>query len=230
MSLAASIDFQPKLIYLARRNPALSRGDFVLRWRQHAALGMSRPRWRNIARYVHCDVLHPHSSPASVEDAHDGIGLIWHRSADARAAHLADTSSRLQMEQDEAETFREPIVNCCLVAREQVLHAPPPPIAGTVKLTRFWRPGGRESLTLAGSGGAAGSALMREHRHIIGHVINVPLPPERGDCWGLRCSVVEELWFSDQAAALGVWTALTTTSDGAAATTVMTNEVLLYSS
>ena len=48
---------RPKLIYLARRNPALTREAFVPRWPRHGALGMSLPRWRNIWRYVHCDVL-----------------------------------------------------------------------------------------------------------------------------------------------------------------------------
>lgn len=47
---------EPKLIYLARRNPVLTREGFTAKWRQHGALGMSMPQWGNIRRYVHCDV------------------------------------------------------------------------------------------------------------------------------------------------------------------------------
>jgi hypothetical protein len=152
---------------------------------------MSRPRWRNIARYVHGDVID--------RDDYDGIGQIWHRSRAARAAHLADTDSRLQMEQDEFETFAEPIVNVCLLAREYVLLGPPPlgvsttgagEPDGPVKLTRFLTshaPGDSTELRLRLD--AIGVALC-------GQVINLPLPPERGDTWGLRCACIEELWFA----------------------------------
>lgn len=67
---------QPKLIYLAQRRPDLSREGFVTLWRQHGALGMSRPRWKNIARYAHCDVLDAGADIPGISNDYDGVGLI----------------------------------------------------------------------------------------------------------------------------------------------------------
>jgi hypothetical protein len=235
---AAGGALQPKLVYLARRNPALSRAAFVARWRKHGALGMSRPRWRNIARYVHCDVLDPPAPTAAVDAGWDAIGLIWHRSIAARAAHLADTDSREQMERDELETFARPIVECCLLARECVLLAPGADTDATatataIKLTRFlWAGDDPPALdqasdpAIAAARRAALAALGAAPR---GQVLDLPLPPERGASWGLDCTAVEEWWFEDLTAAdrAARWFAATTVAPRA--TTVLTNEVRLHS-
>jgi hypothetical protein len=217
-------DLQPKLIYLARRHPALTREAFTPRWRQHGALGMSRPRWRNIARYVHGDVID--------RDDRDGLGLIWHRSRAARSAHLADTDSRLQMEQDENETFAEPIANVCLLAREYVLRGPPAMTVsstgradpdGPVKLTRFLQthaPADATDLRLR---------LDAAELPLLGHIINLPLPPERGDAWGLRCACIEELWFANlEDARRATQVAAAAPGSNAATLSVLTRDVLLY--
>jgi hypothetical protein len=44
-----------KLAYLAKRNPALSREQFIRRWRQHGALAMGPARWDSVGRYAQCD-------------------------------------------------------------------------------------------------------------------------------------------------------------------------------
>lgn len=230
--------FQPKLIYLARRNPALSRRDFVARWRQHGALGMSLPRWRNVARYVHCDVLDPPSPTPAIDASHDAIGIVWHRSPAARAAHLADTGSRLQMEQDERETFAQPIVETCVLTREHVLLAPPDPAsAATFKLMRFLQVGADPStlaqITASGDMASRHRALAAAGAPVRGHLVDLPLPPERGATWGLACAVIEELWFDDlaSATAAGRWFAAATRVPPIRAATmaILTNEVLLYS-
>ena len=217
-------EFQPKLIYLTRRQPALTREAFIPRWRQHGALGMSRPRWRNIARYVHGDVID--------RDDYDGIGQIWHRSRAARAAHLADTDSRLQMEQDEFETFAEPIVNVCLLAREYVLRGPP---AMTVSPTGRAKPDDPVKLTRFLTSHAPADATELRLRldaaelRLLGHVINLPLPPERGDGWGLRCACVEELWFANlEDARRAVLVAAAAAGSNAGTISVLTRDVLLY--
>jgi len=230
---AANDALQPKLIYLARRNPALSRTDFVARWRRHGALGMSRPRWRNIARYVHCDVLDPPAPTPAVDPGYDAIGMVWHRSPAARAAHLADTDSRLQMEQDELETFARPIVETCLLAREHMLLAPPAASATAVKLTRFL-----QATDDARSPGEAFTPEFVATRHrelaaagasVRGHLLDLPLPPERGAAWGLRCAAIEEFWFDGLEAAEAAACRLTADPVAPASVAVLTNEVLLYS-
>lgn len=212
---------QPKLIYLTRRNPRLSRAEFTPRWRQHGALGMSLPRWRNIARYVHGDVLRSSQPVIGLRDDFDGIGMIWHRSAAARRAHLADASSKAQMERDEAETFAAPIVSCCLVAREQILREPPrEPSPEHVKLTRFW------------DADVASPAIANAIPGCLGHVIDWPLPPEQDSGWGLRSRAVEEIWFAGEAAALRAYAALRATTDIAESKfnciDVLSRDVLLW--
>jgi hypothetical protein len=212
---------RPKLIYLTRRNPTLSPEAFTSRWRRHGGLGMSLPRWRNIARYVHCDVLHTATGSPEIDTSYDGIGLIWHRSLQARAAHLADTSSRAAMERDEAETFAAPIGTCCVLTRETVLIEPRHG-SGASKLTSFQHalpasadadPGLYRSLADAGA-------------RVDGHVINTPLAPETGP-WGLAVDRVEEWWFPNLDMARRAAPILHAAQAGNQVL-VLTNEVVLY--
>jgi hypothetical protein len=234
---------RPKLIYLTARHPSLAPPQFVARWRAHGALGMSLPRWRNIARYVHCDVLHDAPANAALDAGYDGVGLIWHRSPAARRAHLADTSSREQMEQDELATFARPIGEVCVVTAETVLEAPRTS-GGGAKLFRFAWPASRESaepIRTAALASATRVRLIVRDLEPCGHVVNVPLPPERGDRWGLDVAVVEELWFDSAAAAAMAAQVLRDATAGdalvrggkahdatASEVLVVTNEVPLY--
>jgi len=210
----SSNDYQPKLIYLARRPPGLDRAEFTSRWRQHGALGMSMPRWRNIARYLHCDV-----DPAT--PSHDGVGMIWHRSVEARHAHIADRSSRGAMESDEQATFAEPIVQCCLLTRERVLLAPPPPTDAACKLVRV--------ISALADGHCVGAlaGLADAGLQPLGLVNNLPLPPDQVEAWGIRCKQVEEWWFGSRTSALQAleWLADRFPDTGIC---LLTNEVELY--
>jgi hypothetical protein len=91
-----------KLIYRAERHPDLDRIGFRERWRQHARLGMSQPRWRNIRRYAHCD-------PIDDRAPWDGVALLWYRDETARLRHVGDPSARAIMRADETETFARPV-------------------------------------------------------------------------------------------------------------------------
>jgi hypothetical protein len=209
-------DYEPKLIYLTRRHPDLTRPAFRARWRRHAALGMSRPRWKNISQYMHCDVLD--------DSGHDGIGLIWHRSPAHRAAHIADTSSRLDMERDETETFARPIVADCLLAREYVL-TPARTVLGTaLRVFRFLAD--RPADTTTALDAAAGRARTLAGRDITthGHVLDLTLQPERPPRWGLRHAQIEEWRCADLVAARAVAAALAAPD----VPVVITNEVPLY--
>jgi hypothetical protein len=209
--MSETADFQPKLIYLARRHPALTREQFVGRWRQHGALGMSLPRWRNIAHYVHCDVLD--------DSCYDAIGLIWHRSPNHRAAHIADTSSRLEMESDERATFARPIVQDCLIAREYVQRAPPTARPSAAKVFVF-------ADAIDASAAAQRHARIADLAYAPSVVLyNHALPPERGTAWGLRYASVEEYGFDDLPAAQRAVAMLRSDSQ---ALCVLTNEVTLY--
>jgi hypothetical protein len=226
----STADYQPKLIYLARRNPRLSREAFVARWRRHGALGMSLPRWKNIARYVHCDVQRPTTPAPELEFGYDGIGIIWHRSPEARGAHLADTSSRLAMERDEEETFAEPISMCCVLARETVILPPEGSTQGFVKLHVFWMaPAAGTAPVRRMSGREPGQQEMAAAgASPRGHVINVPVVSSAGTGWGLACDCVEEWWFDNERAALRAAPILKTAARGADVLIMLTGETQFY--
>ena len=180
---------RPKLIYLARRNPALTKEGFVPRWRQHGALGMSMPRWKNIWRYAHCDVVS--------DSDYDGVGIVWHRSAEARRAHREDQSSQAQMEADEVETFAELVRNFCALYEAHLVFDVGS--ATPLKLFRFLRraPHLGEAEFAEQMATVTVDLTMRTDglRDIIRrYVQNRRLVPERGQ-WGLDYDVVEEMWF-----------------------------------
>ena len=110
---------RPKLIYIAQRHPRYGHDAFIERWRQHAALGMSQPRWRNVARYLHCDRVEglPSSLP-SLEC--DGVAIVVYRSVEARDAHVADETARRIMKEDELDTFAQPVAYTSMLVREAV--------------------------------------------------------------------------------------------------------------
>ncbi len=204
------MSIQPKLIYLARRRVDMTRSQFIARWRKHGALGMSRPRWVNIARYVHCDVLDAGTALVGISNDFDGVGLIWHRSPAARAAHRSDTSSQADMEADEQETFREPVVNCCLLAREVETFLVHEPGADAIKLFRFLRydsfeRGKMTEKRLVENRRALGGMRRCRNGWPIKHCVNFPLPPENEAqaSWGLSCDLVEEFWFDTFTALAG---------------------------
>lgn len=223
---------EPKLIYLARRNPALTRADFTARWRQHGALGMSMPRWVNIRRYAHCDV--QQFGVDGVSEDYDGVGLIWHRSAEARARHRGDNSSQGQMVEDEALTFAEPVYNSCLLAEESVLRSRG---VGPVKLIHFI------DRSKAITGDAFALAWRRQYApamlqetasgDVLRYVQNHVLPPERPGGWGLRSDCVDEFWFESREKAVAAFVAINALGkiEGELVSRsiwVATNEVILH--
>jgi hypothetical protein len=224
---------EPKLIYLATRHPSLTRSDFTARWRGHGRLGMSMPRWKNIRRYVHCDV--QETGVEGISGDFDGVGLIWHRSPEARLLHRTDNSSQGQMEADEAVTFAEPVKRFCLLAEEHEIREGP---AGPVKLIRFverradlsksefldrWRTEFTRHLI------EQGSADTAEFRCVQ----NYALPPEQGTAWGLPSDCVDEFWFDSVQSAVTAFEGFAAVRElermlTSRITCVLTNEVVLH--
>lgn len=216
---------RPKLMYLARRNPALSAQQFTPRWRQHGALGMSMPRWKNIWRYVHCDVL-----PESGND-YDGVGIVWHKSPETRRAHREDTSSQATMEADERQTFDQLVVNfCALMAEHTVL---PPTVTAKAKLIRFARSEDATPGALLQDSAAHAERLLNGAlgKSLRGVVQNHAQPSETGRAWGLPYEYIEELWFDSVQEAADARTTLRGVVPSACSgepVAILTNEVVLY--
>lgn len=228
---------RPKLIYLARRSPALAREAFAARWRQHGALGMSMPRWKNVWRYTQCDVLSDADGVAGVDHRYDGVALIAQRSLEHRRAHFGDRSSQHVMEVDEAETFAERVANFCAPYDARLVFETGEE-AG-FKIFRFlqrsanispydfngeWATQWQESVLRLPDFRSITSSYVQNHR-----------APVEGLSWGLDYDIVEELTFGSLAQAALVQERLIADSrlhEAMAwgvnrAVTVITNEVVL---
>ena len=168
---------RPKLIYVAVRHPRYRHDAFIARWREHAALGMSQPRWRNVARYLHCDRIEglPDSEPA-IEC--DGVAVVVYRSEEARQAHIADESARRTMKQDELDTFAQPVANTSLLLREWIER--PGPLDG-FRLFVFW------------PAGSAKTALARYRELLQRHDIAWTRNEPAGRVGAWECAQVDEL-------------------------------------
>lgn len=111
---------QPKLIYFAERNPNLDGVQFLARWRQHARLGMSMPRWKNIHRYVHCDAVEMPDLKLPVTWC-DGVAIVCYRDEQSRLNHVSDKSAGPVLKQDELETFARPVRKVAILTDEYVI-------------------------------------------------------------------------------------------------------------
>ena len=136
--MAPAVDNRPKLIYFAERLPELDRDGFIRRWREHARLGMSMPRWKNISRYVHCDAVDKPGLGLPIAWC-DGVAIVWYRSETARLAHITDRSAGPVMKRDELETFARPLRDASILTDAYEFRAP----AETAPLTLFLRIWGR---------------------------------------------------------------------------------------
>ncbi len=108
---------RPKLIYFAERRSDMDRDAFRARWREHARLGMSMPRWRNIDRYVHCDAVELPALRMPVIPC-DGVAAVWYRDEASRRKHIADRSAGPVLKRDELETFARPVREVAVLTGE----------------------------------------------------------------------------------------------------------------
>lgn len=176
-----------KLIYRAERHPALDRHGFRDRWRRHAALGMSQPRWTNIRRYAHCD-------PIDDRAPWDGVALLWYRDEAARLRHIADPAAGAIMRADEAEAFARPVRAFSTLVTEA-----PPVSARPVshKLFVFIRRDGGLSRDGFVQGWMRDHARRRRERLAAlpgfrGLVLNLARSEAELSGFGLDCDAIEE--------------------------------------
>lgn len=221
---------QPKLIYFAERLPQFDRASFRSRWREHARLGMSMPRWRNIQRYVHCDSLEPPNSSLPTAWC-DGVAMIWYRSEESRLDHVTDSTSGPRMKRDERETFARPVREVAALCAEHVFK---PCEAARYKLfLRVWRKpaqslesfraerlaehGPRLLRRLEAEGLCRGYVQNHARAEAPAHSVPPPL-----------CDCVEELACDDATACAALLRPLLE-EDAAEVRAVWTEETLLYS-
>jgi hypothetical protein len=112
-----------KMIYLARRNPALAAEDFPQAWREHSALGRQCRNVQDKVRAVRqCSrVLGRPGVPAGAYVDYDGVNLLWLRDRQAADDIWNDEETLRIMRPDEPRVFATYVRDFTMVAQEQVL-------------------------------------------------------------------------------------------------------------
>ncbi|RFO94979.1 hypothetical protein DIC66_20655 [Rhodoferax lacus] len=114
-----------KMIYLARRNPALAPEDFAQAWREHSALGRQcRNVQDKVLSVTQCARLLD-AVPAGCSTDFDGVNLLGLRDRQAANDIWSDAETLAIMRPDEPRVFDRYVRDFTLVASEQVLRAAP---------------------------------------------------------------------------------------------------------
>lgn len=111
-----------KLIYLAKRKPGFTFDEFVCRWRQHGALGMSQPLWRFALGYVQAEPIKP-TPIAGASDDYDAVACYMVTDDMFTRMTDDDLPGAMAMAEDELETFSGPIPDVSLWVREEHIKA-----------------------------------------------------------------------------------------------------------
>ena len=180
-----------KMIYLARRNPALAPEDFAQAWREHSALGRQcRNVQDKVLAVTQCARLLDRV-PAGASTAFDGVNLLRLRDRQAADAIWNDAETLAIMRPDEPRVFDRYVRDFTLVAREQVLCEAP---AGDAVLVGFLRRSQR--VTAADFERALAQAAVPWPR-VRRMVLNLVEP---GRPAGYDFDAIVEWWFDDDQA------------------------------
>ena len=187
---------QPKLIYLAQRRHDFSPIAFTARWRQHAALGMSQPRWRNVERYLHCDTISGLSYDLPTIEC-DGVAIVVFHTEANRQNHIAEENSRAIMKSDERDTFAQPVADTTLLTHEHIIKPGP---GGEYKLFVFWE-ANDEGLDFLPAWRASGQHWLTRlcDQNDINVVQSQPVQARHERLAGLQCDGIDEISSSDAA-------------------------------
>ncbi len=189
-----------KMVYLARRNPALAAAEFPQAWREHSALGARCTNVRDkVLSVAQCSrVLEPPPLRGAADD-YDGVNLLALRDLQAAADIWSDPETLAIMRPDEPRVFATYVRDFTLVCEERPLRDSPRTTTALIGFLR--RNAGRtgadwqrwmqsEAAATALGGGAFATA-----RRVVHDEVCRPPPP------GYEYDSVVEWWFDSAAAA-----------------------------
>lgn len=180
---------QWKMIYLARRNPALDADEFAEAWRGHSSLGR---QCRNVQDKVlgvtQCSRL-LRQLPAGCSVDFDGVNLLRLRDRAAADDIWSDPETLAIMRPDEPRVFDRYVREFTLVAHEQVLHEGP---AGDAVLVAFLhRPPSHTSADCCQALPAPLLAAWPQAGRVVLNAVEPARPP------GYDFDAIAEWWFSN---------------------------------
>lgn len=116
-----------KMIYLARRNPALAAEDFPQAWREHSALGSRCTNVRDkVLTVTQCSrILDRPAALAGASADYDGVNLLGLRDRQTADDIWSDEETLRIMRPDEPRVFSTYVRDFTLVAHESLLHCGP---------------------------------------------------------------------------------------------------------
>jgi hypothetical protein len=114
-----------KMIYLARRNPALAPEEFPQAWREHSALGRQcRNVQDKVLSVTQCSRVLDGAMAGASHD-YDGVNLLRLRDLEAATDIWNDAETLAIMRPDEPRVFSTYVRDFTLVCRERVLRDAP---------------------------------------------------------------------------------------------------------
>ncbi|MBU6258020.1 MAG: EthD domain-containing protein [Burkholderiales bacterium] len=179
-----------KMIYLARRNPALTAAQFPQAWREHSALGAGCTNVRDkVLSVTQCSrVLDAPALPGTTTD-YDGVNLLRLRDRDCASAIWSDPETLAIMRPDEPRVFSTYVREFTLVCEETVLRDLPRGACCLFGFLRSAAPG-------LGLEGIGPDLLDRPGaRRLVWNAVCEAPPP------GYDYAAIAEWWFDDVDAA-----------------------------
>ena len=110
-----------KMIYLAKRNPALAPEQFSQAWREHSALGAGCTNVRDkVLGVMQCSRVLGHPTPVGCSTDYDGVNLLLLKNREAADDIWSDPETLAIMRPDEPRVFSTYVRHFTLVCEEQV--------------------------------------------------------------------------------------------------------------
>ncbi len=108
-----------KMIYLAKRNPALAPEDFPQAWREHSALGAKCTNVRDkVVSVRQCSRVLAHPPLQGFSSTYDGVNLLTVKSLAAAHDIWSDPETLAVMRPDEPRVFSTYVRNFTLICEE----------------------------------------------------------------------------------------------------------------
>jgi hypothetical protein len=183
-----------RIVYLARRNPALDHDAWLPEWRRHWALASRQAESSTVRRYLQCEVLFDaHERPR------DGLGISEYASEADRERNRSASEYHAIMQTDELRVFDGLVEKTATFVRQRVLAGSG---LGPYKLVRFVRRDPRVSAEdfVEAWAGEHARRVCSLREDLLGYAQSMTVPP-RLPSSQLAVDGLEEFWFADVRAA-----------------------------